>query len=227
MPSSPAAPNTSFAELASIEVTTFLFKETVLAGKASSIMGDPVTAIVRLATELAVRGCQLEPNDVVASGSFTTILQVHTGSASGRRLRVRLLVTHSCWTNHASATQAIWSRSGRRGQSVKQSPRSDRAIVSSRPTSFTQNSPPRAAFDQSRNRRCEYSSLADRHHQTATIVCRANPRDGRSFSSSCSYCPRKGSRRHSYMPVEGNAEGACRSITDALGNFRNGDIRVD
>ncbi|WP_289718599.1 2-keto-4-pentenoate hydratase [Rhizobium sp. S152] len=73
------APNMSFTELASIDVTTFLFKETVLSGKASSIMDDPINAIVWLATELAMRGRQLEPNDIVATGSCTTILQVHSG----------------------------------------------------------------------------------------------------------------------------------------------------
>ncbi len=72
-------PAASLAELASIEVTTFLFRETVVSGKASSIMEDPVNAVVWIARQLAAKGRQLEPNDVVTTGSCTTILQVLAG----------------------------------------------------------------------------------------------------------------------------------------------------
>ncbi len=72
-------PTASLAELACLEVTTFLFKETVVSGKASSIMNDPVNAVVWLARQLAAKGRRLEPNDVVATGSCTTILQVLPG----------------------------------------------------------------------------------------------------------------------------------------------------
>ncbi len=66
----------ALSELADIEVTTFLFKETVLMGKASSVMGNPLSAVAWLARELQAKGRCLEPNDVVATGSCTTILQV-------------------------------------------------------------------------------------------------------------------------------------------------------
>jgi len=72
-------PLASFGEFAAIDVTTFLFKETRVSGKASSVMGDPVNSVVWLARQLAARGRRLEPNDVVASGSCTTILQVLAG----------------------------------------------------------------------------------------------------------------------------------------------------
>ncbi len=64
------------SSLSEIEVTTFLFLETVLMGKASFVMGNPLHAVAWLAGELQARGRRLEPNDIVATGSCTTILQV-------------------------------------------------------------------------------------------------------------------------------------------------------
>ncbi|MFS8112337.1 hydratase [Rhizobium jaguaris] len=72
-------PGVSPAELSEIDVTTFLFKQTVFSGKSASIMGNPMNAVVWLARQLAANGRQLEPNDVVATGSCTTIHQVSAG----------------------------------------------------------------------------------------------------------------------------------------------------
>lgn len=66
-------------EVAKIEVTTFLFKQTVFSGRATSVMGDPLNAVAWLAAELAAKGRRLEPNDIVATGSCTKILQVWAG----------------------------------------------------------------------------------------------------------------------------------------------------
>lgn len=73
------ASNLTPGDLADIEITTFLFKQTVFSGRASSVMGHPLNAVAWLARELAANGKQLEPNDVVATGSCTTILQVLAG----------------------------------------------------------------------------------------------------------------------------------------------------
>lgn len=69
----------SLSDLPTLDITTFLFKETVLAGKASAVMGNPLNAVAWLARELRARGRCLQPNDVVATGSCTTILQVWPG----------------------------------------------------------------------------------------------------------------------------------------------------
>ena len=66
-------------DLAGIDVTAFLFRQTVLSGNSSSVMGNPLNAVAWLAAALAANGRQLEPNDVVATGSCTTILQVCAG----------------------------------------------------------------------------------------------------------------------------------------------------
>ena len=71
--------NLTVGELADIDITTFLFKQTVFSGNASSVMGHPLHAVAWLACELAANGRQLEPNDVVATGSCTTILHVLAG----------------------------------------------------------------------------------------------------------------------------------------------------
>jgi 2-keto-4-pentenoate hydratase len=73
------AEDVDFNELAKTEVNVFLFKETVFSGSAASIMGHPLEAIVWLARELARRGKRLEPDDIVTTGSCTTILQVLPG----------------------------------------------------------------------------------------------------------------------------------------------------
>ncbi|WP_028749788.1 2-keto-4-pentenoate hydratase [Rhizobium mesoamericanum] len=73
------APRIPLGEVAKIDVTTFLFKHSVFSGEASSVMGDPLNAVVWLAAELAAKGRQLNPNDVVATGSCTKILQVWAG----------------------------------------------------------------------------------------------------------------------------------------------------
>lgn len=73
------APGIPLDEVAKIDVTTFLFKHTVFSGKATSVMGDPLNAVAWLAAELAAKGRQLEPNDVVATGSCSKILQVWAG----------------------------------------------------------------------------------------------------------------------------------------------------
>ncbi len=67
------------ADLAAIEITTFLFKQTVFAGTAASVMGNPLNAIVWLADRLSANGRQLQANDIVATGSCTAILQVWPG----------------------------------------------------------------------------------------------------------------------------------------------------
>lgn len=67
------------AELADLEVTTFLFKQTVFSGRSASVMGNPLNALAWLAGELSSNGRQLQTNDVVATGSCTTILQVWAG----------------------------------------------------------------------------------------------------------------------------------------------------
>jgi len=67
------------SEVSRIDVTTFLFKHTVFSGKATSVMGDPLNAVTWLAAELAAKGRQLEPNEIVATGSCTKILQVWPG----------------------------------------------------------------------------------------------------------------------------------------------------
>lgn len=72
-------PEVAVGGIPEIEVTTFLFKQTVFSGKASSVMDDPLNALAWLATELAAKGRQLEPNDVVATGSCTTLLRVTPG----------------------------------------------------------------------------------------------------------------------------------------------------
>ncbi|MDL2402451.1 2-keto-4-pentenoate hydratase [Rhizobium mayense] len=69
----------SLGELAEIDVTTFLFRQTVFSGKSASVMGNPLNAVAWLARQLAANGRQLEPNDVVATGSCTTIHQVSSG----------------------------------------------------------------------------------------------------------------------------------------------------
>lgn len=69
----------SSADMAEIEITTFLFKQTVLSARAASVMGNPLNAVDWLARELAAVGRQLQSNDVVATGSCTTILQVAAG----------------------------------------------------------------------------------------------------------------------------------------------------
>lgn len=66
-------------ELADIETTTFLFKQTVVSGRSASVMGNPLNAVAWLASALSAKGRQLEANDVVATGSCTTILQVSAG----------------------------------------------------------------------------------------------------------------------------------------------------
>ncbi|MBB3399420.1 MULTISPECIES: hydratase [unclassified Rhizobium] len=73
------APDVRLGDVAKIDVTTFLFKQTVFSGKATSVMGDPLNAVAWLAAELAAKGRQLEPNDVIATGSCTKILQVWAG----------------------------------------------------------------------------------------------------------------------------------------------------
>lgn len=73
------APGIPLDEVAKIDVTTFLFKHTVFSGKATSVVGDPWNAVAWLAAELAAKGRQLEPNDVVATGSYSKILQVWAG----------------------------------------------------------------------------------------------------------------------------------------------------
>ena len=65
--------------LADIDITTFLFKQTVFAGTAASVMGNPLNAVVWLADQLSASGRQLQANDIVATGSCTTILQVWPG----------------------------------------------------------------------------------------------------------------------------------------------------
>lgn len=67
------------AGLADIDITTFLFKQTVFAGTAASVMGNPLNAVVWLADQLSAGGRQLQANDIVATGSCTTILQVWPG----------------------------------------------------------------------------------------------------------------------------------------------------
>ncbi|MFK0161050.1 hydratase [Rhizobium sp. NPDC090279] len=71
--------NIEVGDLAEIDVTAFLFQQTVLSGNSSSIMGNPLNAVAWLAAALAANGRQLEPSDVVATGSCTTILQVCAG----------------------------------------------------------------------------------------------------------------------------------------------------
>ncbi|WP_168878694.1 2-keto-4-pentenoate hydratase [Rhizobium sp. P28RR-XV] len=66
-------------DFAGIEVTTFLFQQTMLSGNSSSVMGNPLNAVAWLAGELAANGRQLEPSDIVATGSCTPILQVRAG----------------------------------------------------------------------------------------------------------------------------------------------------
>jgi 2-keto-4-pentenoate hydratase len=66
-------------DLAGIEVTAFLFQQTMLSGNSSSVMGNPLNAVAWLATALAANGRRLEPSDVVATGSCTAILQVSAG----------------------------------------------------------------------------------------------------------------------------------------------------
>jgi 2-keto-4-pentenoate hydratase len=67
------------ADLAGIDITTFLFKQTVFAGRSASVMGNPLNAVVWLADQLSANGSQLQVNDIVATGSCTTILQVWPG----------------------------------------------------------------------------------------------------------------------------------------------------
>ena len=67
------------ANLAGIDITTFLFKQTVFAGTSASVMGNPLNVVVWLAGQLAANGRQLNANDIVATGSCTTILQVWPG----------------------------------------------------------------------------------------------------------------------------------------------------
>ncbi|WP_337268548.1 2-keto-4-pentenoate hydratase [Oryzifoliimicrobium ureilyticus] len=66
-------------DLTDIDLTAFLFKRTVVSGNSSSVMGNPLSALVWLAKELRATGKRLEANDVVATGSCTTILQVLPG----------------------------------------------------------------------------------------------------------------------------------------------------
>lgn len=66
-------------DLADIDITTFLFKKTVFAGRSASVMGNPLNAVVWLAGQLSAAGRQLQTNDIVATGSCTTILQVWPG----------------------------------------------------------------------------------------------------------------------------------------------------
>ncbi len=67
------------AGLADIDVTTFLFKQTVFAGRATSVMGNPLNAVAWLADRLSANGRQLQAGDIVATGSCTAILQVWPG----------------------------------------------------------------------------------------------------------------------------------------------------
>lgn len=67
------------ADLAGIDITTFLFKQTVFSGTSKSVMGNPLNAVVWLAGQLSANGRQLQANDIVATGSCTTILQVWPG----------------------------------------------------------------------------------------------------------------------------------------------------
>jgi len=75
----PYADEIDLDRLAGIDVNVFLFGKTVFAGSAASILGHPLEAVAWLAKELSARGKQLEPNDFVATGSCTTILQVLPG----------------------------------------------------------------------------------------------------------------------------------------------------
>lgn len=65
------------ADLAGIDITTFLFKQTVFSGTSASV--NPLNAVVWLANQLSANGRQLQANDIVATGSCTTILQVWPG----------------------------------------------------------------------------------------------------------------------------------------------------
>ena len=67
------------ADLAGIDITTFLFKQTVFAGRSASVMGNPLNALVWLAGRLSSNGRQLRANDIIATGSCTTILQIWSG----------------------------------------------------------------------------------------------------------------------------------------------------
>jgi 2-oxo-3-hexenedioate decarboxylase/2-keto-4-pentenoate hydratase len=66
-------------DLSKIEVTAFLFRQTMLSGNSSAIMGNPLNAVAWLATALAANGRRLEPSDIVATGSCTAVLQVCAG----------------------------------------------------------------------------------------------------------------------------------------------------
>lgn len=65
--------------LANVEVNTFLFKSAMVHGALNTIFNHPLDALVWLASELSVRRRQLQPNEVVTTGSCTTILQVIPG----------------------------------------------------------------------------------------------------------------------------------------------------
>jgi 2-keto-4-pentenoate hydratase len=65
--------------LSEVKVNAFLFKRTIVSGSLDSIFGHPLDAVVWLASQLSARGHQLQPNDIVTTGSCTTILQVIPG----------------------------------------------------------------------------------------------------------------------------------------------------
>ncbi|MGY5774685.1 2-keto-4-pentenoate hydratase [Rhizobium sp. LEGMi135b] len=73
------ARNVDIGDLSEIEVTAFLFRQTMLSGNSSAIMGNPLNAVAWLAAALAANGRRLEPSDVVAAGSCTAVLQVCAG----------------------------------------------------------------------------------------------------------------------------------------------------
>ncbi|SCB19437.1 hydratase [Rhizobium hainanense] len=73
------AGNVDIGDLSEIEVTAFLFRQTMLSGNSSAIMGNPLNAVAWLAAALAANGRRLEPSDIVATGSCTAVLQVCAG----------------------------------------------------------------------------------------------------------------------------------------------------
>lgn len=73
------AANMDIGALSRIEVTAFLFRQTMVSGSSSAVMGNPLNAVAWLAAALAANGRRLEPSDIVATGSCTAVLQVCAG----------------------------------------------------------------------------------------------------------------------------------------------------
>ncbi len=118
--------NLTVGELADIDITTFLFKQTVFSGNASSVMGHPLHAVAWLACETCSewqatrterrRGHRVLHDDPARSCRAAFGRRLRTSWPG--RVRIRLTSVQIERTDHAATAKAI-----RRGNQENKTPR--------------------------------------------------------------------------------------------------------